>query len=111
MLDLCWWRCGNATRTAWLSDPPMDRDRQFTSDKYQRFLGRHNLVCSLRTEGRCAYSAAAQSFFGVPKRERANRRCSQNRCRRGRLFLITLSDSRTRASTGYWKHSSRMNYS
>jgi putative transposase len=56
-----------------------DRGCQFTSDEYQRFLAGHNLVCSMSAVGSCADNAAAESFFGVLKRERVNRRCYQTR--------------------------------
>jgi putative transposase len=52
-----------------------DRGCQFTSDEYQRFLKGHNLTCSMSRVGSCADNAAAESFFGVLKRERVNRRC------------------------------------
>jgi len=51
-----------------------DRGCQFTSDEYLRFLRGHNLVCSMSAVGSCADNAAAESFFGVLKRERVNRR-------------------------------------
>lgn len=51
-----------------------DRGCQFTSDEYQRFLIGHRLVCSMSAVGSCADNAAAESFFGVLKRERVNRR-------------------------------------
>ena len=51
-----------------------DRGCQFTSDEYQRFLKGHNLTCSMSGVGSCADNAAAESFFGVLKRERVNRR-------------------------------------
>lgn len=51
-----------------------DRGCQFTSDEYQRFLQGHRLVCSMSAVGSCADNAAAESFFGVLKRERVNRR-------------------------------------
>lgn len=51
-----------------------DRGCQFTSDEYQRFLKGHNLVCSMSAVGSCADNAAAESFFGMLKRERVNRR-------------------------------------
>lgn len=65
------------------SDVPVilhsDRGCQFTSDEYQRFLAGHNLVCSMSAVGSCADNAAAESFFGVLKRERVNRRCYRTR--------------------------------
>jgi len=51
-----------------------DRGCQFTSDEYPRFLKGHNLTCSMSRVGSCADNAAAESFFGVLKRERVNRR-------------------------------------
>ena len=51
-----------------------DRGTQFTSDEYQQFLRGHNVICSMSAVGSCADNAAAESFFGVLKRERANRR-------------------------------------
>ncbi|TAJ96029.1 MAG: IS3 family transposase, partial [Gammaproteobacteria bacterium] len=41
---------------------------------YQRFLRGHNLICSMSAVGSCADNAAAESFFGMLKRERVNRR-------------------------------------
>ena len=51
-----------------------DRGCQFTSEEYQRFLQGHNLTGSMSRIGSCADNAAAESFFGVLKRERVNRR-------------------------------------
>jgi putative transposase len=51
-----------------------DRGCQFTSEEYQRFLRGHNLICSMSAVGSCADNAATESFFGVLKRERVNRR-------------------------------------
>ena len=51
-----------------------DRGCQFTSEEYQRFLEAHQLTCSMSAVGSCADNAAAESFFGVLKRERVNRR-------------------------------------
>ena len=51
-----------------------DRGCQFTSEEYQRFLETHQVVCSMSAVGSCADNAAAESFFGVLKRERVNRR-------------------------------------
>lgn len=47
---------------------------QFTSDEYQQFLVGHNLTCSMSAVGSCADNAAAESFFGLLKRDRVNRR-------------------------------------
>ena len=51
-----------------------DHGCQFTSDEYQRFLKGHNLTCSMSEVGSCADNAAAESFFGLLKRERVYRR-------------------------------------
>jgi putative transposase len=51
-----------------------DRGTQFTSDEYQRFLAGHNLTCSMSAVGTCADNAAAESFFGLLKRDRVYRR-------------------------------------
>ena len=51
-----------------------DRGTQFTSDEYQRFLAGHNLTCSMSAVGSCADNAAAESFFGLLKRDRVRRR-------------------------------------
>ncbi len=51
-----------------------DRGCQFTSEEYQRFLKGHSLICSMSAVGSCADNAAAESFFGMLKRERVNRR-------------------------------------
>jgi putative transposase len=44
------------------------------SEEYQRFLTAHHVICSMSAVGSCADNAAAESFFGVLKRERVNRR-------------------------------------
>jgi putative transposase len=51
-----------------------DRDCQFTSDEYQRFLNGHNLICSMSAVGSCADNAAVEGLFGLLKREPVNRR-------------------------------------
>ena len=56
-----------------------DRGTQFTSEEYQRFLKGHNLICSMSAVGDCADNAAAESFFGLLKRDRVNRRHYQTR--------------------------------
>lgn len=56
-----------------------DRGTQFTSEEYQRFLKGHNLICSMSAVGDCADNAAAESFFGLLKRDRVNRRHYQSR--------------------------------
>jgi len=56
-----------------------DRGCQFTSGEYQRFLKGHNLLCSMSAVGSCADNAAMEGFFGLLKRERANRRKCRTR--------------------------------
>ena len=56
-----------------------DRGCQFTSEEYQQFLKGHGLICSMSAVGSCADNAAAESFFGVLKRERVNRRYYRSR--------------------------------
>jgi len=51
-----------------------DRGCQFTSDEYQRFLQGHQILPSMSAVGTCADNAAAESFFGLLKRERVNRK-------------------------------------
>ena len=56
-----------------------DRGCQFTAAEYQQFLAAHQVTCSMSMVGSCADNAAAESFFGVLKRERVNRRQYQTR--------------------------------
>jgi putative transposase len=58
---------------------PSDRGCQFTSEEYQRFLVAHQMICSMSAVGSCADNAAAESFFGVLKRERVHRRHDRTR--------------------------------
>ena len=51
-----------------------DRGSQFTSHEYQQFLAGRNIICSMSAVGSCYHNAAAESFFGLLKRERVNRR-------------------------------------
>jgi len=51
-----------------------DRGSQFTSYEYQSFLKAHGIVSSMSALGSCYDNAAAESFFGLLKRERVNRR-------------------------------------
>ncbi len=51
-----------------------DRGSQFTSHEYQQFLSGHNITCSMSAVGSCYDNAAAESFFGLLKRERVNRK-------------------------------------
>jgi putative transposase len=75
-----------------------DRGCQFTPEKYQRFLEAHQVICSMSAVGSCADNAAAESFFGVLKRERVNRHHYRTRARRERISLtissaVTIPDS------------------
>lgn len=56
-----------------------DRGCQFTSEEYQRLLEAHQVTGSMSAVGSCADNAAAESFFGVLKRERVNRQHYQTR--------------------------------
>jgi putative transposase len=56
-----------------------DRGCQFTSEEYQRFLEAHQVICSMSAVSSCADNAAAESFFGVLKRERVNRQHYRSR--------------------------------
>lgn len=51
-----------------------DRGSQYTSHEYQQFLKDHRIVSSMSAVGSCYDNAAAESFFGLLKRERVNRR-------------------------------------
>lgn len=51
-----------------------DRGSQFTSHEYQLFLKTHGIVSSMSAVGSCYDNAVAESFFGLLKRERVNRR-------------------------------------
>jgi putative transposase len=51
-----------------------NRDSQFTSKENQQIFTAHYGTCSMSTVGNCADNAATESFFGMLKRERVNRR-------------------------------------
>jgi putative transposase len=51
-----------------------DRGTQYTSTEYQAFLKDHGIVSSMSGVGSCFDNAVAESFFGLLKRERVNRR-------------------------------------
>ena len=51
-----------------------DRGSQFTSHEYQTFLKDHQIISSMSAVGSCYDNAAAESFFGLLKRERVNRK-------------------------------------
>jgi len=50
-----------------------------TSEEYQRFLEAHQEIFSMSAVGSCADNAAAESFFGVLKRERVHRQHHRTR--------------------------------
>lgn len=51
-----------------------DRGTQYTADEFQEFLSKHGIVSSMSGVGNCYDNAVAESFFGLLKRERVNRR-------------------------------------
>jgi putative transposase len=56
-----------------------DRGTQYTSHGYQRFLKENHITSSMSAVGSCADNAAAESFFGLLKRERVHRKRYQTR--------------------------------
>ena len=56
-----------------------DRGCQYTSEAYQRYLKHQGLIGSMSAVGSCADNAAAESFFGMLKRERVYRRSYRTR--------------------------------
>ena len=51
-----------------------DRGAQYTSDDFRSELDKHGIQCSMSGRGNCYDNAAVESFFGLLKRERVNRR-------------------------------------
>jgi len=51
-----------------------DRGSQYASGDFQDLLAAHGIVCSMSGTGNCYDNAAMESFFGLLKRERVNRR-------------------------------------
>ena len=51
-----------------------DRGTQYTAHEFQAFLHQHGIVSSMSGVGNCYDNAVAESFFGLLKRERVNRR-------------------------------------
>ena len=51
-----------------------DRGTQYTSEEVQAFLKAHGIRSSMSRVGSCYDNAVAESFFGLLKRERVNRR-------------------------------------
>lgn len=76
----------NAVQMAlWQAQPKLnvilhsDRGSQYTSYAYQRFLKENQLISSMSAVGSCADNAAAESFFGLLKRERVHRKHYETR--------------------------------
>lgn len=51
-----------------------DRGSQYASGDFQALLKENGIVCSMSGTGNCYDNAAMESFFGLLKRERVNRR-------------------------------------
>ena len=51
-----------------------DRGAQYTSDDFRSELDKHGIQCSMSGRGNCYDNAVVESFFGLLKRERVNRR-------------------------------------
>ena len=51
-----------------------DRGAQYLSDDFQALLQQHDISCSLSGAGSCYDNAVVESFFGILKRERVNRK-------------------------------------
>jgi putative transposase len=51
-----------------------DRGSQYTSDDFRDELKTHNIECSMSGRGNCYDNAVVESFFGLLKRERVNRK-------------------------------------
>ena len=51
-----------------------DRGSQYTSDDFRDELEKHNIECSMSGTGNCYDNAVVESFFGLLKRERVNRK-------------------------------------
>lgn len=56
-----------------------DRGTQDTVNEYQAFLQTHGIVSGMSGVGNCYDNAVVESFFGLLKRERVNRRRSETR--------------------------------
>ena len=51
-----------------------DQGSQYTSDDFRDELGKYGIQCSMSARGNCYDNAVVESFFGLLKRERVNRR-------------------------------------
>ncbi len=56
-----------------------DRGTQYTAEEFQAFLHHHGIVSSMSGVGNCYDNGVAESFFGLLKRERVNRRHYETR--------------------------------
>jgi transposase InsO family protein len=56
-----------------------DRGSQYASGDFQALLEEHGIECSMSGTGNCYDNAAMESWFGLLKRERVNRRRYQTR--------------------------------
>ena len=50
-----------------------DRGGQYTSDDFRDELAKNGIDCSMSASANCYDNAVVESFFGLLKRERANR--------------------------------------
>ena len=51
-----------------------DQGSQYTSDDFRDELEKYGIQCSMSARGNCYDNAVVESFFGLLKRERVNRR-------------------------------------
>lgn len=58
-----------------------DRGKQYTAHEFQAFLHTHGMIRSMSGVGNCYDNAVAESFFGLLKRERVNRRRHRTRAK------------------------------
>lgn len=80
---------------------------QFTSDEYQQFLAAHHITCSMSAVGSCADNAAAESFFGLLKRERVNAGSTGQGPKREPISLTPSNAGTIPDSGGDWHGRSR----
>ena len=57
----------------------LDKDGQFSSNRWQAFLEAHNLQPSMSRRGNCHDNAVAESFFQLLKREHIGRKICATR--------------------------------
>lgn len=75
-----------------------DRGSQYCSEKYQRLLAKHRLICSMSGKGNCFDNACAESFFHTLKVERIHgeRFCGRSPLRRAVFEYIEIDYNQTR---------------